>query len=85
MRPASKCSPPSRKGATMAREMHAGSRLCCDGGCQNGGTCPAFAPGVISGPHARRQRMRNSTKALTWLMALAGVVVLLAPVWVRWL
>lgn len=72
----------------MARDVHASSRQCCDGGCQSGGTCPAFAPGVISGPHARRQRMRKAAVVLTWLMApiaLMAVVVLLAPLWVRWL
>ena len=33
------------------------SRTCCDGRCARaGGTCPAFAPGVIDAPHTNRRR-----------------------------
>jgi len=40
---------------------HQAFRTCCDGRCTRpGGTCPAFAPGVIDGPHTRARR------ALAW-------------------
>lgn len=29
------------------------NRTCCDGLCQQGRQCPAFAPGVIDGPHSK--------------------------------
>lgn len=54
------------------------SRTCCDGRCTRaGGTCPAFALGVIDGPHT------NGRHALAWrwvrrvMMALAAGAALL--------
>ncbi len=36
----------------------ADERFCCDGRCCQGRGCPAFAPGVIDGPHRRSLRRR---------------------------
>ena len=32
----------------------ASERTCCDGLCTKSLPCPAFAPGVIDGPHSKR-------------------------------
>lgn len=47
----------------MARELP--ERTCCDGGCDRGLPCPAFAPGVIDGPHRRATWWRRIVAWLT--------------------
>lgn len=59
------------------------TRTCCDGRCTRpGGHCPAFAPGVIDGPHL------NARRELAWrwvrrvaLALLAGAAVLGGVPW----
>lgn len=53
-------------------------RYCCDHHCVQGRRCPAFAPGVIDGPHLNRQ----STALKKWLLRCAVLMFLLAVVWV---
>lgn len=44
-------------------------RHCCDGRCANGQGCPAFAPGVIDGPHwPYAPKWRRAARMAGWLM-----------------
>ena len=66
----------------MARRPPARERTCCDGLCQHpGGSCPAFAPGVLAGPY-RAQASRRSRAAARLLLATVVVVCFLA--WLGW-
>lgn len=66
----------------MARRKPAPERTCCDGLCQRqGGTCPAFAPGVLAGPF-RAQASRRSRAAARLLLLMLAVV--LALTWLGW-
>ena len=47
-------------------------RRCCDGLCQQGRFCPAFAPGVIEGPYKRSVRRAAATKARTAYKGVTG-------------
>ncbi len=45
------------------------SRFCCDGKCtRDGTTCPAFAPGVIDGPHKPKTGLWRAI--LRWLASI---------------
>jgi hypothetical protein len=53
----------SRFVAWLARDTpweprRATERTCCDGLCTKSQPCPAFAPGVIDGPHSKRSSKR---------------------------
>lgn len=59
-----------RQSSSQRGPKPAAARRCCDGLCNQGRRCPAFAPGVIEGPHRRgtlatlAKRVRAALRAL---------------------
>lgn len=51
-------------------------RRCCDGLCQQARHCPAFAPGVIEGPHRRSARRKAATQARNAVEGVLGWLLL---------